>query len=211
MDTLGGFTNILTSKFVIFVAQGLSASTTYFMYQDGSPNDTAFSVGDATTDANGDFLSNVASAIPGSATYWLHSSASGSHGARVGTSVAVAWSAGGVTPVYLVSGVLAGTPGNTTAFLSWGAATPADARMFLSSYTLRRSTTGPSSGFSNVYTGSTPSFLDTGRTNGTTYWYSLLTTYVYPQATSAPTQVATSNVVTVVPSASVEVWGSIPQ
>ncbi|WP_127586801.1 polysaccharide lyase family 8 super-sandwich domain-containing protein [Paenibacillus koleovorans] len=60
---------------------------------------------------------------------------------------------------------LAATAGNAQVSLTWNASSGA------TSYTVKRSTTS-GSGYSNVQTGITgTSFVDTGRTNGTTYYY----------------------------------------
>lgn len=62
---------------------------------------------------------------------------------------------------------LTATPGNAQVSLSW--TTPANGGVAISGYTLKRGTT-------TIYTGTGTSFTDTGRTNGTSYSYSVYAT-----------------------------------
>lgn len=80
---------------------------------------------------------------------------------------------------------LAGVPGDGTATLSWNASTGA------TSYTLKRSTSSGGT-YTDIYTGANLTYTDTGRTNGTPYYYKV-------SATNTNGTSADSSVVSVTP------------
>lgn len=62
----------------------------------------------------------------------------------------------------------------------WDAVVACDARVATTTYAVQRSTTGPSSGFSNIVTGLTvTNYTDTGRSFGVAYWYRIVATIEY--------------------------------
>lgn len=79
----------------------------------------------------------------------------------------VAWAdqTGGDTLTLDTPANFTATPGDTTMSLTWDAVTNA------TGYTLLRNTVNTTSGATSIYTGATPSFGDTGLSNGTLYYY----------------------------------------
>lgn len=95
---------------------------------------------------------------------------------RLDGSISVVVNAGSVTPTAPGIPVITATAGNTEVDITWTA--PLDGGSAITGYTLQRSTTGGGSGFSTINSPSAgaTSYTDTGRSNGTTYYYRLSAT-----------------------------------
>lgn len=218
----------------IVSAGGLTPSTSYQLaYDDGLPltggnptynsgNDVSFTSGQLSN-ASGDWAITMTEALAFSHDHiWLHPT-TGVSPLSVANRIegfpnltdALVWSGTGAAVPFGTAAVLdSATPGNTTVDLSWTAAFGCDARLTGITYQVSRATNSAfTTGVSNVGTPTSATTIqDTGRTNGTTYWYRVVATLTYTFGTITHTELMpASNILSATPTASVEVWGSIPQ
>lgn len=219
MDQLCNRQQVALGCPIVFIAGGLTPSTGYNLaYDDGPP----FNVGPdilffqpVNSNASGDVAIQIASALPFSQDLiYLHLGSSLTVASRVTGPVSASWGGSGTCAPFGTPAVLdTAWPGDAKVMLSWTGAAACDARVSGITYALQRSTTGPSSGYATVAGAgalTTTMFLDTGRTNGTSYWYRVVATITYQLGSITNGQVMpASNVLKAIPRVQQTYLGSL--
>lgn len=172
MLALCNTTTIKTGGTAFLISTGQTAGHTVGFYS-GPPAGPDGNIGSTTVTANGNAVLSYTSALVTTDHVYLHDPDLAPIANRVDGPLDISWVSTGSNPAYGTAPVLfAAIPGDTKVTLVWNDALGCDVNFDSATYTVQRSTTGPTSGFSNVATGlTTLVYMDTGRTNGTTYWY----------------------------------------
>lgn len=182
IGVLGNISHLQVGSNLIVIGEGLTPGTTYFVGLGSGSTGSDTPLFSQAADSNGTIFATFSSAI---SVFWnlqIHTTNQAVANRIPGVSpYPVTWDTVGSPPeaffTHYVGPInLIGFRGDTKNLLMWDPAAILDPVRLstAASYTLSRSVTSPgTSGFSSILGpgSSNLTFVDTGRTNGTNYWY----------------------------------------
>lgn len=210
LDSLCGVRAAHSLSVIYAIVSGLgSGGTAYLFVTSANPLIDVDTGSTQVADVNG-FAVFQLSQGTASLNYVIHGTTDIHATDRISNIYGLSWSAGDPVPQYYTTAPVLtdAVPGDTNVQLIWEPTVPCDARFSSETYTVRRSTGAPPPSV-NVVTGLTVlNFLDTGRVNGTTYFYLIRATVKYVDDLITITNVD-GNTLSATPTAGGEYWGGL--